>query len=113
MGALKLNPQRLADAIVRLEKCFDVDAKQALEERAALVMSLPDSAYKEELIRCEKVNEQNYNSILPSIRNLRESVNDVKELAEALAKRDIETTKAREAQATVEVTDSVSALRPF
>lgn len=113
MADLKLNPQRLAEAILVLEECFDKDAKQALEERAGIVMAMPDSAYKEELMRCERTNEANYNSMLPSIRALRESVNNVKEVAEALAKRDLETTKAREAQANVEVADPVGALRPF
>lgn len=113
MADLKLNPQRLAEAIVVLETCFDKKAKEALEERAGIVMAMPDSAYKEELMRCERTNEANYNSMLPSIRALRESVNNVKEVAEALAKRDLETTKAREAQANVEVADPVGALRPF
>ena len=113
MADLKLNPQRLAEAIVVLETCFDKKAKEALEERAGIVMAMPDSAYKEELMRCERTNEANYNSMLPSIRALRESVNNVKEVAEALAKRDLETTNAREAHANVEVADPVGALRPF
>lgn len=113
MADLRLNPQRLAEAIVVLETCFDKKAKEALEARAAVVMSMPESKYKEELMRCERTNEANYNSMLPSIRSLRESVNNVKEVAEALAKRDLETTKAREAQENVEVADPVAALRPF
>lgn len=113
MSDLKLNPQRLADAIIVLESCFDQEAKKALEERATIVMGSADSAYKDELIRCERANEENYNSMLPSIRQLRESLNNAKEVAEILAKREIETTKTREAQATVEVADPVGALRPF
>lgn len=113
MSDLRLNPARLAEAVVEIEQRFDVKAKEALEERAGMVVSMPESAYREELIRCEKVNEQNYNSFLNSVRVLRDSIMSVKELAEALSKRDIEATKVRESQNSAEVVDAVSALRPF
>lgn len=113
MSAMKLNPQRLAEAIAIIQECFDKEAKAAIESRAGIVLAMSDSAYKEELVRCERVNEQNYNSILPSTQNLVASVNEIKEVAEIMAKREIETTKAREAQAQAEVVDAVSSLRPF
>lgn len=113
MPDLKLNPNRIADAMEKLETCFDSVAKSALDGRAQMIIGMPESKYKEELMRCERTNEANYNSILPSVRNLRASLNDVKEVAEALAKRELETTKARESQSKVEVTDAVAALRPF
>lgn len=113
MSTMKLNPQRLADSIAILQQCFDVDAKTSIETRAGIVFGMPDSSYKEELIRCEKTNEANYNSILPSIQTLITSANELKEVAEIMAKREIETTKVREAQAQAEAVDAVSSLRPF
>lgn len=113
MSNLRLNPTRLADAIATLDNCFNVEAKRALEDRAAIVKSMPESAYKEELIRCERTNEQNYNSVLPSVRTLIANISEIKSVAEALAKRDLETTKSREAQAQSEEIDAVSALRPY
>lgn len=113
MSDLKLNPQRLAEAITIIENCFDKKAKEGLEARASMIMAMPDSTYKEELLRCEAANEANYNSMLTSVRALRESVNNVKEVAEHLAKRDLETTKTRESDNSVEVADPVAALRPF
>lgn len=113
MSTMRLNPQRLADAVAILQQCFDKDAKDAIEARAGIVLNMSESAYKDELIKCERVNEANYNSILPSIQTLMTSANELKEVAEIMAKREIETTKVREAQAQAEVIDAVSSLRPY
>ena len=112
MADLKLNPQRLADAIIVVQECFDKEAKAALEARAQMVFSMPDNQQKQELIKCEKVNEENYNSFLDCIRKFRDSLSSVQGLAETLAKREIETTKAREFAQGNAAIDAVSALRP-
>ena len=113
MSNLRLNPTRLADAVARLDACFNTEAKRALEDRAVVVKNMPSSAYKDELIRCERTNEQNFNSVLPSVRTLIANINEIKSVAEALAKRELETTKSREAQASSEAIDAVSSLRPY
>lgn len=113
MADLKLNPQKIAEAIETLESVFGEKSLGKIEERAIMVKASPDSSYKDDLIRCERVNEQNFNSTLPLVRAVRDNFGEIKEVAEILAKRQLETTKAREAEASIEQMDPVAALRPF
>ena len=39
MSAMKLNPQRLAEAIAIIQECFDKEAKAAIESRAGIVLA--------------------------------------------------------------------------
>lgn len=113
MSDLRLNPEKISEAIETLEACLGEKSLEKIEERAGLVKSLSNSAYKDDLIRCEKVNEENYNNTLPLVRAVRDGFSEVKEVAEILAKRQLETTKAREADGNIESIDAVSALRPM
>lgn len=113
MSDIKLNPEKIANAILTLEKVLGAESLSSIEERAVLVKGASQSSYKEDLIRCEKVNEQNYNSGIPLMTGVRDSFSSIKEVAEILAKRDLETTKTRENDGSgVNVVDAVSALRP-
>ena len=112
MADMKLNPEKIGNAIEILEKVLGEKSLQNIQERAVIVKSASQSAYKEDLIRCEKVNEANYNNTLPLVRTVRDIFSEIDAVANFLAKRDLETTKARDAAATVEAIDAVSALRP-
>jgi len=113
MADLKLNPVKIAEAIETIETYLGEKSLEQIEERAVIVKSASESSYKEDLIRCEKVNEENYNNSLPLVKAVRDCFTEIKEVAETLAKRQLETTKAREADGHVEAIDAVSALRPM
>ena len=109
---MKLNPEKIAEAIDIIEAAIGEKSLEKIQERAVIVKSAADSSYKDDLIRCEKVNEQNYNATLPLVRTVRENFLEVKGVAEALSKRQLQTTKSREADVTINRMDAVSALRP-
>lgn len=111
MSDVRLNPEKLGGAIETLETIFGPKCLEKIEERAIMVKNSADSSYKEDLIKCEKVNEANYNTTLPLVRGVRDVLGEIKEVAEYLAKRTLETTKQREAEGTIEQMDAVSALR--
>lgn len=110
MSDLRLDPIKLADAQIALETVFGPTYRECQEERRGMVAGIEESKYKEEIFASERANEANFNAFVIGVRAVRENFAQVKGLAEALSKREAETTKEVAVDTNVQVADTSGVL---
>lgn len=111
MSGLKLDAKALAEAQVSLETTFGAKYVETLEERSSQIAKIEGNKYREEILACEKVNEANYNAFLEAVRNVRDNLMSIEEVAKALAAREIETTKDMGIDGSMEMIESSGLVR--
>lgn len=111
MADLKLDAKALAEAQVELESTFGPSYVNGLEERCSSISSIDGNKYKEEIIRAEKVNEQNYNDFLACVRAFRANLEQVEGLAKALNEREVEVTQNMGIENNVEAMETSGLIR--
>lgn len=111
MADIILDAKRLAEAQLTLETMFGPTYIKGLEERFDSLQTLPPSKYIDEIIKCEKANEINYNNTLPAIRTLRDNLMEVEEVAKILNTRDVEMTQDMGIENNVEAMETSGLVR--
>lgn len=111
MADMQLDPKRLAEAQVTLETVFGDSYIKTLEERSGMISSIPENKYKEEVLRAEKANEQNYNDFLACVRTVRHNLEQVEGVAKALNAREVEVTQNMGIENNVDAMDTSGLVR--
>jgi len=93
MADINLDAKKIADAQVTLESTFGPTYINTLQTRSDMISSISESTYKDEILRAEKANEQNYNDFLACVRAVRHNLEQVEGVAKALESREVEVTQ--------------------